>query len=250
MHHLAVVFEEEAVGDRRRSPSRRRGPTSLRPRSRSIRCSARSFGSARRLSAWAPILGRRRAARAGAGDRPDRHFAVANPDEDLRRRADDLEVLEVEIAQERRRIDPAQRAVEREGGEREGRFEPLRENHLEDVAGPDVFLGSSPPSCELVRGVVFETGGSKSMAVGSARSSRGSGPLQRPGDRVEARQRRLVGGIRGDARPAGAPGVISEISSLHRVEHHHHGGADQDGVRDLEHVRVRLGRRSIWRTMS
>ena len=49
---------------------------------------------------------------------------------------------EVEEEQERRGIDPAQRAIERERGESERRLEALREHDLEDVARRDVLLGA------------------------------------------------------------------------------------------------------------
>ena len=63
-----------------------------------------------------------------------------NADQDFRAGADDLEVREVEIEQEGRGIDAAQRAVERERRQGEGRLEALRQHDLEDVAGADVVL--------------------------------------------------------------------------------------------------------------
>ena len=65
------------------------------------------------------VLGRRRAAPAGAGERADGDRAVAQPHQDLRARADQREVAEVEEEQERRGVEPAQRAVERERRQRE-----------------------------------------------------------------------------------------------------------------------------------
>ena len=88
------------------------------------------------------VLVRRRAARPRAGDRADGDRAVAHPHQDLRARADDREAAEIEEIQERRGIDPAQRAVERERRQRERRLEALRQHDLEDVAGGDVFLGA------------------------------------------------------------------------------------------------------------
>src|SRR3982750_2511308 len=104
-------------------------PRSLRPRSTSITCSARSFSSASSSSAIAlssstvaprgrvPAIGRvqmrrpgaagggpgerlvlvdRGAARAGSGDRAGPDAAAGDGEQRLRRRADELEVLEVQ----------------------------------------------------------------------------------------------------------------------------------------------------------
>ena len=87
-----------------------------------------------------PVLLRRGAAPAGAGDRPDGHPAVAHADHDLRARADDGEAVEGEVEQEGRGIEPPQRPVERERRQRERHAEALRRHHLEDVAGEDVLL--------------------------------------------------------------------------------------------------------------
>ena len=62
----------------------------------------------------ARVLVARGAARPRAGERPDRHRAVLQPDQDLRARADQREIVEVEVEQERRGVEAAQRAVERE----------------------------------------------------------------------------------------------------------------------------------------
>ncbi len=80
------------------------------------------------------------AARAGAGDRADRHFAVAHADEDLGARADHREARQVEEIEERRGVHPPQRAVEVERRQREGAGEALGEHDLEDVARLDVVL--------------------------------------------------------------------------------------------------------------
>ena len=59
------------------------------------------------------LLGRRAPA-AGAGERADGHHAVAQTHQDLRAGADDGEAAEIEEEQEGRRVDPPQRAVQRE----------------------------------------------------------------------------------------------------------------------------------------
>jgi hypothetical protein len=89
------------------------------------------------------------AAPAGAGDRPHGHRVALEADQDLRRGANDVEVLEVEIEHVRRRIERAQRAVQRHraGGERFAHA--LRQDDLHDVAFGDVALGLDHRLLEL-----------------------------------------------------------------------------------------------------
>ena len=101
-------------------------PTSLRPRSSSIRCSARSFGSASSSASSARVLGRRRAARPGAGDRADGDRAALDAHEDLGAGADHLEAAEVEVEHVGRGVGPPQRPVEREGRQLERQRPALR----------------------------------------------------------------------------------------------------------------------------
>src|SRR4029077_17064372 len=63
----------------------------------------------------------------------------------------DRETAEVEKEQERRRIDPAQRAVERKRRERKRSLEALRQHDLKDVAGCYVFLRARDLGLELLR---------------------------------------------------------------------------------------------------
>ena len=150
------------------------------------------------------VLRRRRAARPRAGDRPDRHLAVAHPHEDLGRRADDLEVLEVEVAQERRRVDAPQRAVEREGGQREG----ASRSAATARPGRRRRRGCTPsparPWRELVRRRVRDRRLEARSPPGSVRSSRGRGRSSATGDALDARERALVGGPAPGRRPADA----------------------------------------------
>ena len=128
------------------------------------------------------VLVRGLAARARAGDRADGHVAVAHAHQDLRARAGDREAAEVEEEQERRRVDPAQRAVERERRERERRLEALRQHDLEDVAGRDVFLGARDHRVEFVRrgvrggGTVERAGVASAASLSSGRSSASTTP--------------------------------------------------------------------------
>ena len=78
---------------------------------------------------------------ARAGDRPHRDAFALEADQNLRRGADDVVVLEIEIEHVGRRVQAAQRAVERQraGAERLGHA--LREHDLHDVALGNVILG-------------------------------------------------------------------------------------------------------------
>ncbi len=82
----------------------------------------------------------RGAARAGAGDRAQRHRLAFLAHQDLGRGADDVEVVEVVVEHVRRRVERAQRAVERQRRRRERPREALREHDLHHVAGGDVLL--------------------------------------------------------------------------------------------------------------
>ena len=151
------------------------------------------------------VLVRRRAARPRAGDRADRHRAVAHAHQDLRARAGDREAAEVEEVEERRRIDPAQRAVERERRQRERRLEALRQHHLEDVAGQRCIPWRARTIALVFggRGVglrrhVERAGIASAAALSSGRSSASTTADSRSVARVER-------GLRRDARLRAAP---------------------------------------------
>ena len=126
-------------------PSSATRPTSLRPRSSSIRCSARSFGSpsSSASSAWSSscVAPRRRVPASGRivtmPSRRRTRISGLEPDH--------REAAEIEEEQERRRIDPPQRAVQRERRQRERHREALARHDLEGVAGGDVLLRRSAP---------------------------------------------------------------------------------------------------------
>ena len=167
-------------------------PTSLRPRSSSIRCSARSLGSASSASAsaWSSASVAPRGARAGDG--ADGHLAVAHAHQDLRAGADEGEAAEVEMEQERRGVGAAQRAVERERRQRERRREALREHHLEDVAGDDVLLGALHHRHVFGGRRVGRRLGRGELARGDRRRVR-QRLVERRDDALQALARRLVG---------------------------------------------------------
>ena len=126
----------------RTEPNSATRPTSFLPRSTSIRCSARSLGSAAELGRERRVLLRMGAARARAGDRPQRHLAVFYPDQDLGRAPDDVDVVAMEVVEVRCGIEGAKVPV----GEKRVRrrhLEPARQHGLKGVAGRDVLLDAA-----------------------------------------------------------------------------------------------------------
>ena len=146
------------------------------------------------------VLVRRRAARPGAGERPDRHRAVAQPHQHLRARPGDGVAAEVEEIQKRRRIDPPQRAVERERRQRERRLEALRQHHLENIAGQDVVLGL------LHHGPVFGGRGVGFRRDVERRRARWPRPPCRAAGRAHRPRRRAAPRARASAAFAVTPG--------------------------------------------
>ena len=98
-------------------------PTSLRPRSSNIRCSASSLGSDSRSAASASSSSRLAPRGRVPRDRPDRHGAVPQPHQDFRARPDDRESVQLQEIHERGGVGAAQRPVERERWQREGQAE-------------------------------------------------------------------------------------------------------------------------------
>ena len=179
-------------------------PTSLRPRSSSIRCSARSFSSARRSAASSCVFDSIPAAPPRAGDGPDRYLAFARAHQNFGARTDDLEVTEIEVAEEGRRIDAAQRAIQREGWEGEGRSETLRQHDLKDVAGADIILRSYRPFRESALRMYSTLGLSRAACGSSAGSAHGQRTFQNGDDRLDPLAALREGGL--GANPGlGAP---------------------------------------------
>ena len=84
-------------------------------------------------------------ARAGDGAQGELHLPglFLQAHQDLGRGTDDMEVAKIEIEHVGRRVECAQRSVERQRTRREGFAHALGEHHLHDVAGDDVFLGAA-----------------------------------------------------------------------------------------------------------
>ena len=138
------------------SPTSATRPTSLRPRSSSIRCSARSLGSPISSSASASssacVAPRLRVPAMGR--------IVTLPSRSRTRisgtRSDDGKAREGEIVEEGRGVQAAQRAIERKGRQGEGPAEALARHHLEDVAGADIVLGALD-DVEIIRHASYWT---------------------------------------------------------------------------------------------
>ena len=105
-----------------------------------------------------------------AGDRVHRRARAVEPDERLRRRADEGDAVELEQEEVRRRVDAAQRPVDRERRGAGAPLRPLREDDLERVAGADVLLAAL--DAPLVVGLARRTPG---RAAGPAPAPAGSG---------------------------------------------------------------------------
>ena len=124
----------------RTEPYSQTRPRSLRPRSTSMTCSARSFSLRFSSSASRRSSSSLRAARPRAGDRVRLDAPAFDAHEHLRRRADDRQAAHPDEIHVRRRVDVAQRAVDGERIGRDVRLEPLRQHRLVDVAGGDPLL--------------------------------------------------------------------------------------------------------------
>ena len=193
-----------------------------------MRCSARSFVSARRSAA-------RRLSSSGVAPRgrvPAMGRMVTSPlahaHQDFRARARDREASEVQEIEERRGVDAAQRAVEREGRQVEARLEALRQHDLEDVAGRDVLfrlgdhrhvvLGRHVRGCRRERAV---------EAIGGRRM-RDPG-FERVLDLREPLHGAVIGGFGRDALLRAYRGDDGHLV-LHGVENDHDRGPHQKRV--------------------
>ena len=184
------------------------------------------------------VLGLGLAAPAGAGDRPDRHHAVAHPDQDFRARADDLKPAKVEIAEKWRRIDPSQRAIQGESGQGERREKALRQDDLEDIAGANVILRPIDHGEEAFRLGIGH--GNDRLAVLAAAATRAmcQRPLQRRDDPGDTLLRLRVGGF--GRNTVALPHRRHDRDFVaHGVEDHHQRRAHEDRIRNPDGVGLR-----------
>ena len=174
-------------------PGAQTRPRSLRPRSTSIRCSARSFASASSSVGEGGVLLGRRPAPAGAGDRVQQRAAAVDLDQRLGARADDVEAVEAQQVHVRARVGHAQHPVDVERARPSVvDLEPLRDDDLERLAGPDLLLGVLDGGQVVGRGRGCR--GTSGSAVQSRRTASGSARLGQVGlHRVEAGHRVGVG---------------------------------------------------------
>ena len=185
VHHVRIALDHHALGDASPCRSAATRPTSLRPRSTSITCSAISFRIGEELGG--ELLVRLARARRAAACR--RSAAASPPSPSLRTRisgdgADDVEIAEVVIEHVRRRIERAQRAVERQRRRRER-------------AAPSAAT-ARPASRRPRRCIPLRARTARLVAVGAELASR----LRHRGRRLE-RDRRPARAACG-AAPAGA----------------------------------------------
>ena len=160
-----------------------------------------------------------------------------------------LEAAEIEEEQERRGIDPAQRAVKREGRQRERRREALRQHHLEDVAGADVFLRLLRPWRDIALRWCWTPARGSATAARPALSFVAQRAFEHGDRRFEPVQSGLVGRVGGDAlqRPHRRDhGISSRTPSNTAIS----GRAHQQRIRDADRSGFGGASRSISRTMS
>ncbi len=235
VHHVAVVLEEELVGHLHRADrGDAAGVVPAKIEEHQVLGALLRVGE--KLLAERLVLLRRLAARPGSGDRADRHFAFAHADQDFRARADDREAVEVEEIEKRRGVHPAKRAVKGERGKRKRRLEALRQHHLKDVAGGDVFLRARDH--RLVFG--------RRRVRGDFARKRDVRRLRRVIDRLVERVDHIdqpvdgavVGGARRDAGLGPDRSDDGQLV-LHRVEDRDDARADQHGIGNTHGLRPR-----------
>ena len=228
---------------RRTLPYSATRPTSFRPRSTSIRCSARSFGSAASSAASAAsssgLAPRGRVPAIG----PERDLAILDPDQDLGRAADDLDVVAVEVVEIGRGVERPEIAV---GEERVGRrdLEPPRQYRLEGVARRDVLLDAAHVVLEALVRIGRRGRRQRARKLDGERPDRAAeGEAAEPvvdaglGGGVEPAQLGVVGlGVHLHVRDDRGP-IVQVVQHEQRVGHHH------QGVRQVAIVGRRIGER-------
>ena len=113
VHHVRVALDHHVLGDPHRADLRDAADVvAAEVDQHDVLGALLRVGE--QLRGERPVLLGVGAAAARAGDRPQRHLVALEPHQDLRRRADDVEVAKVEVEHVRRRVERAQRAVERE----------------------------------------------------------------------------------------------------------------------------------------
>jgi hypothetical protein len=153
MHHMAVAFDEEAVGDRHRAGLGDAADIVAAQIDQHQMLGA-FLGIGHQIFGQRLVFLRRLAARAGASDGADRDLAAAQPHQHFRAGAHDLESRHRQVIKIGRRIEAAQGAIERKGRQRERAAEALAGHHLKHIARHDIFLGARHDGEILVLGHV------------------------------------------------------------------------------------------------
>ena len=205
-------------------PNSQTRPRSLRPRSTSITCSARSFSlrfssSASRRSSSSFV-----AARARAGDRMRLDAPPFDAHQHLRRRPDDRQAAHADEIHVGRRVHVPQRAVDRERIGRDVRLEALRQHRLVDVAGGDVLLDRAHAGFERLARLVRPHVGRRARRLFRLRQA----ALELALEELDLGARELVERlevlVRRDARVGDdQDAVLDVIERQHRVEQHEPG---------------------------
>jgi len=106
MHHMRIALDEELVGHRDRTDLRHAADiVAAKVDQHQMLGALLLIGE--ELFRETPVLLGRRTARARSGDRPDRHFAVPQADEDLGARPDDRKAGELQEVEKWRGVEPA-----------------------------------------------------------------------------------------------------------------------------------------------
>ena len=227
-------------------------PTSLRPRSISIRCSARSFGSASSSLSSAASSSAVAPRRRVPGDRPHLDAAAVEPHQHLGRRAGDARLGELEVEHVRRRVDHAQRAVDVE------RID-VAARRPGTAASSTTWNASPARMYSWMRRTPAHT--PRFVTVEAARRRRaGQRRVQRPQRRRRPRQavdHRLdarAGVVVGATRVAPPARHVDRRDDLERaaqvVEDHHRVGDDEAELGQAEVVGLRARQPLEARTMS
>ena len=174
---------------------------------------------------------------AGTGDRADRHFAVAQPDEDFGRGAHHLKTAKVEEEHEGRGVGSPQRAVEREGWQFKALFPALRGDDLKDVARADIVLGLFHRGLVAVMGEIrlhlADLRGLTQITGGGGRTVKIAQRVHHPFSRLS------IGGTRREA--GGNPSRGHECHlALDPIQHRHHRGTHQDRIGQAQGIGVHI----------
>ena len=196
-----------------------------------------------------PILGLGAAPSPGAGQGPVDDLAALpralriplrrlDPRQDFRRRADDVEAVEMHEDHVRRRIQAAQRPIEIDRRTGEGNGHALREHHLHHVAGADVLADAFHSIHELLA----PEGGDEILLLDGLIGARRGDGRRRGVEQRGALGERLLGRVQGAGLRS-----LGERDQLHAardvVEDHHVRGDHEQDVRRVHVVRRRRVRK-------